>query len=299
MSEPPICFLFVLNPGSGSKKSTEWKPLIQKYFEPLSHPIHFYHLTGKNDESLIQKDISKIKPDRVIAVGGDGTVSLVGKILTGTGIPMGILPGGSANGMAAEIGIPNKPEEALKVIISSHSQPCDAIRINKDHYCFHLSDLGINAQMIKYFEDSNMRGMWNYGRMLIKALVNKRLMNVKIKMDGKTIQTNAYMVVIANASKYGTGATINPDSQIGDGKFEVVIVKRIALSEFVKLFWSYKSFNPEKVEIFETTKLNISSRKKIHFQVDGEYLGRVSSVEAMIIPSAVQLFVNADIETTN
>jgi diacylglycerol kinase family enzyme len=97
------------------------------------------------------------------------------------------------------------------------------------------------------------------------------------------------MVVLANASKYGTGAVINPDGQLGDSKFELVIVHTISLIELTKMFLSNRSFNPKKVEIFQTTKAVITTKKKIHFQVDGEYKGKVNAVEASIIPSALHV----------
>lgn len=292
MQSASLNILFVINPASGSKKRIDWKPIIDNYFKLLSHHTHFYEMTGKDDLSILKNKIKKIKPDRVIAVGGDGTISLVGKILTNTKIPMGILPAGSANGMATELNISNKPEEALKTIVSDNLKCCDAICFNKDDVCFHLSDLGINAQIIKYFDESKIRGMWNYFRMLGKALVNKKLMRASIQLDDQTINTTAYMIVIANASKYGTGAVINPGSRVGDGKFEVVVVKQVAFSEFVKLFWTYKPFDPKKVEIFESTKAKIILRKPTHFQVDGEYKGRVIEIKAEIIAGAVNVLVD-------
>lgn len=294
MQSSSLNILFIINPASGSKKSVDWKPLIDDFFKPLSHQIHFFELSGGDDADAIKKAIKKINPDRVIAVGGDGTISVVGKILSNTNIPMGILPAGSANGMATELNISNKPEEALKTILSDNLKCCDAIRINDEDFCFHLSDLGINARLIRYFDESKFRGMWNYTRMLGKALINKRLMRASIHLDDMTITTPAYMIVIANASKYGTGAVINPDSRIGDGKFEVVVVKRVAFSEFIKLFWSYKSFDPHKVEIFETTKAEIILRRSTHFQVDGEYKGKVKRIKAEIIPGAVNVLVKGE-----
>lgn len=294
MQSASLNILFIINPVSGSKKRIDWKPIIEAFFKPLSHQIHFYEMTGKDELNHIKKEIKNINPDRVIAVGGDGTVSLVGKILTNTKIPMGILPAGSANGMAAELNISNKPEEALETIVADNLKCCDAIHFNDKGFCFHLSDLGINARLIKYFDESKLRGMWNYTRMLGKALINKRLMKATIHLDDQIITTSAYMIVIANASKYGTGAIINPDSRVGDGKFEVVIVKQIAFSEFVKLFWSYKAFDPIKVEIFETTKCKIVLRKSTHFQVDGEYKGRVKKIKAEIIPAAVNVLVRSE-----
>ncbi|MEO6819662.1 MAG: diacylglycerol kinase family protein [Ginsengibacter sp.] len=291
MQSGSLNILFVINPASGSKKRIDWRPIIDNFFKPLSHHTHFYIMRGNDELSLIKREIEKINPDRVIAVGGDGTISLVGKILTNTKITMGILPGGSANGMAKELNISNKPEEALKTIVSNNLKCCDAIYINDEDICFHLSDLGLNARLIRYFDESKIRGMWNYFRMFGKAFINKKLMRASIHLDNQVIETPAYMIVIANASKYGTGAVINPGSRVGDGKFEVVVVKQIAFTEFIKLFWSYKSFDPQKVEIFETTKASIFLRRSTPFQVDGEYKGKVKEIKAAIIPGAVNVLV--------
>ena len=133
--------------------------------------------------------------------------------------------------------------------------------------------------------------MLTYTRMLFKALANKSLMRVHVKGDGIDETIAAYMIVIANASKYGTGAVINPDAVTDDGVFELVVVRRISLSEFIKLFWSYKSFNPRSVEIFETTKVEIESKKGVRFQIDGEYQGKVTKIRAEIMPAALDILV--------
>ena len=80
------------------------RTLIREYFKHLANNIDFFILTGKNDDISIKYWIEKIKPDRVVAVGGDGTVSLVAKQIVGSGIALGIFPAGSANGMARELG---------------------------------------------------------------------------------------------------------------------------------------------------------------------------------------------------
>ena len=286
-----LSILFVLNPVSGAKNKPDWKTIIKEYFKELPHEIAFYELTGGDDKYGIENKIKDIHPDRVVAVGGDGTVSLVGKILIQNKIPLGILPGGSANGMAAELNIPADPQKALDIIVSGKLHQCDTIRINEDDMVFHLADLGLNAQIIKYFDESRFRGMITYSRMLFKALANKSLMRVHLKGDDLDETIAAYMIVIANASKYGTGAVINPDAVTDDGFFELVIVRRIALSEFIKLFWSYKSFNPRKVEIFKTRKVEIISKKDVRFQIDGEYKGKVRNLKAEIMPAALDILV--------
>ena len=204
---------------------------------------------------------------------------------------MAILPGGSANGMATELKIPVDPIQAIDLIVNGRVQQCDLIKINDDDICIHLSDLGLNARLIKYFDKNALRGMWGYSRVFLKILWEGKLMRVHIKADNLDVNIPAYMIVIANASKYGTGAVINPEGIIHDGKFELVIVRRISLIEFIKLFLNNQPFNPKKVEIIQATRVVITSRKRVHFQVDGEYKGKINKVTAEIIPSALNLVV--------
>ena len=283
--------LFIINPASGGKKKTDWEPIIRQYFKPLTHTIEFFILSGKDDDLSIQYWIQKLSPQRVVAVGGDGTISLVAKQLSGSSIPMAILPGGSANGMATELKIPVDPIQAIDLIVNGRVQQCDLIKINDDDICIHLSDLGLNARLIKYFDKNALRGMWGYSRVFLKILWEGKLMRVHIKADNLDVNIPAYMIVIANASKYGTGAVINPEGIIHDGKFELVIVRRISLIEFIKLFLNNQPFNPKKVEIIQATRVVITSRKRVHFQVDGEYKGKINKVTAEIIPSALNLVV--------
>lgn len=283
--------LFVLNPVSGGKKKIDWEPLIKKYFTGLSHTIEFFVLSGKDDSGSLQYWFKKFQPQRVVAVGGDGTISLVAKQLLGKEMGLGILPAGSANGMAKELEIPEKPEEALDIIINGIIRSCDVIKINDKDLCFHLSDLGLNARLIKYFDESPLRGMWGYARMVVKVLWYKKLLTAHIEADDVDINIRAYMIVIANASKYGTGATINPKGNVTDGKFEIVIVRKLAISELFKMFWSYKNFNPKKVEIFQTKKATITTKRDTHFQVDGEFKGKINKVKAEIITSQLNMIV--------
>jgi diacylglycerol kinase family enzyme len=214
--ETALKILFIINPISGGKTKVNYKETIQQYFEMLPHNIHLFELTGKNDSDAINKQINKIKPDRVVAVGGDGTVTLVAKQILGTPLPMGILPAGSANGMAKELNISTTISEALDIVVSGTIKCSDVIEIN-NQICLHLSDIGLNAQLIKYFDEGDIRGMLGYARLVFKVLWRKQNMQVVIQSKDKEIKRDAFMVVLANASKYGTGAVINPQGDLYDG----------------------------------------------------------------------------------
>ena len=110
--------LFIINPGSGGKKKIQWESVIRDHCKQLSLQIEFVMLKGKNDEELVRSRIKEMKPQKVVAVGGDGTISMIASLLMGTSIPLGMLRGGSANGMAAELEIPTDSSAALDIIIN-------------------------------------------------------------------------------------------------------------------------------------------------------------------------------------
>ena len=279
--------LFIINPGSGGKKKIQWESVIRDYFKQLSLQIEFVMLKGKNDEELVRSRIKEMKPQKVVAVGGDGTISMVASLLIGTSIPLGMLRGGSANGMATELEIPTDSSAALNIIINGKGRPCDLIQFDKNRFCIHLSDLGLNARLVKYFDKSAIRGMWGYVRFLIKILLEGKPVKAHIRVDDMEKNIPAYMIVFANASKYGTGASINPDGAVGDGKFELVVVRKISFVEFLKLFLKKTTFNPKKVEVIQTTKAVVTLKQKTYFQVDGEYIGKINKITASIVPGAL------------
>ncbi len=281
--------LFVINPGSGAKSKKDWETETRNYFKPLNHIIEFYLITGKDDVVSLLYWIDTYKPDRVVAVGGDGTVSLVAELLLSSPIAMGILPAGSANGMAKELSIPVTVEGAMDVILNGEIKQTDLIRINDKYICLHLSDLGVNAQLVKYFDEGDLRGLLGYAKLVSKVLVNKQKMHVTIQTDKEEIKSHAFMVVLANASKYGTGALINPEGNLHDGMFELVIVRKLAFWSVVKMFLQFKRFNAKKVELFQVKSATIKTTRKMHFQVDGEYIGKVDHIEATILHAKLNL----------
>lgn len=249
--------------------------------------MEFFLLTGRDDESSVAHYIKTVVPDRVVTVGGDGTVKMVAEILKDSGIPLAVIPGGSANGMAKELDIPPDVEKALEIAISGQIKPVDAILINEKELCIHLSDIGLNAMLVKYFEGYDKRGMWGYGKAIFRVMYEKQKMYVTIKTEKETAKRKAYMVVLANARKYGTGGNINPEGDVSDGVFEVVVLRKINLIEIFKGLLTNKPFDPKRIETFPATSVEISTLKKAYFQVDGEYRGRTTSLNARILPGVL------------
>lgn len=279
--------LFIVNPGSG-KDDIDFKPLITNFFDARQETFEIFELPGNCAIEQVSKVITKSKADRVIAVGGDGTLKLVAECLQGTKTPIGIIPAGSANGMAKELGIPLTFELAMETAITGEPKEIHAVAVNGE-LCIHLSDIGFNAYLVKKFDDLPQRGMWGYAKATWKALWAHHKMEVEFGIGEDIIRSEAAMVVIANATMYGTGVKINPDGKLDDDVFEVILIKKYSFMEILKIRFTDLPFNPEKIELFHTNKLKVKTRHKVHFQVDGEYMGKVNQVSAELLPAAVTL----------
>ena len=284
-----VKILFIINPAAGNN-TTDWRQLIVVFFK--DKPVHteLLQLDEACSPQLIKDTIQSYKPDRVMAVGGDGTVKLVATCLINTQTPLGIIPAGSANGMAKELGIPADIDQALELAISGVIVNIHLVKIN-DELCIHLSDIGFNAFVIKKFQTGARRGMWGYLKAAWKVLWEHSKMQVEIKVDGQVIKKMAAMVVVANATRYGSGALINPGGKLDDDVFEVVIIKKISLAEIYKMMVTHISYDPEKTELHQAKFLHIKSKRSAHFQVDGEYLGKVNEITASIIPGALKIII--------
>jgi len=281
--------LFIINPGSGSH-NINLKEIISNHFGKKQIEAELFELPDNCSIDKIKQKINASKADKVIAVGGDGTLKLVAECLINSDTPIGIIPAGSANGMAKELGIPTDITEALNFLEMGSPKKIHIVKIN-DEICIHLADLGFNAYLVNKFDKLPERGMWGYAKATWHALWNHKRMDVELKLKDETVKSKAAMVAIANATMYGTGLKINPDGKLDDELFEIILVKDYSYLEILKIWITKLPFNPKKIEVFQTSEVKIVSKHKVHFQVDGEYIGKVTKVEATILPAAISVIV--------
>ncbi len=281
---------FIVNPGSGNS-AINWATEIENYYRNSNYAIFIYELTKECLLEKIKAEIKKFDPATVIAAGGDGTVKLAAEAILGQDICLAILPAGSANGMAKELNIPMDPAKALAVITGGQQQSIHLLRINGE-LCIHLSDSGFNACLVKKFEEGSMRGQWAYVKAAWNVLWRHEKIYVEIKTDNKKEKHEAVMIVLANATKYGNGVVINPEGSLTDDRFEIVIVKKISLGEIFKMRFTGWALNKNKTAILQASAVTLQSRRKFHFQIDGEYRGKESKLEATIIQERVLVMVN-------
>jgi diacylglycerol kinase family enzyme len=215
----------------------------------------------------------------------------VGEILHGKDVTFAILPAGSANGLSVDLDFPTDLDSQLTVAFGSETKEIDMICINGTK-SLHLSDIGLNAELIKNYENGSIRGKLGYMIQAVNTMADVELpFRAHITTENGAWDTEAKMVVMANSQKYGTGVTINPNGKPDDGKFEIVIIRNLDWLLFGKIVVGKMPLDTGEIEIISTESAVIETDVPVHFQVDGEYCGEETRLEISVLPRQMRLAV--------
>lgn len=281
--------LFVVNPVSGDIDKSQLIEAVGFFATHQNFHFELYETTGEDDLAQIKRVYEALKPERIIVAGGDGTIKMVAEAVEQYNVILGILPAGSANGLSVDLNLPATLEENLEVAFGDNFIDMDMICINGKK-SLHLSDLGINADLVKNYENSDTRGMWGYALQAYTTLKDQgEPFEVEIHANGEITNSTARMVVIANSQKYGTGVTINPNGKMDDGKFEIVILKNLDLMIFGQIITGNVPLDSTYIEIISTDRATVTTNMPVSFQIDGEYCGAETRLDIRILEKRMKV----------
>ncbi len=283
--------LFVVNPIAGGTDKDLLLEKIKSWVQSSGHKAEIIKTTGKNDDQHIKEAVDKFKPSKVVAAGGDGTVLLCASLLKDTDVKLGIIPSGSANGMCSELEIPADPDQALEIIDRGKSRAIDMLEFNNSQLAMHISDIGLNARLVKQFEETESRGFLGYAKGVMGELINKQPIQVTIKTEKEELQRTAFMVAFANAKRYGTGALLNAIGKIDDGLFEVCVLKELNLAGIAGQFFDFVSDEAEYLEVIQCSEVLVKSQQKASFQIDGELQPDTHEVKVRIFQKCINVLI--------
>ena len=285
--------LFVVNPISGGVDKEPFLKEANKICHKYGVTFEVFKTTGKNDEDRLSEIIKDFIPDKIASVGGDGTTLFTAIALLESEIPMGIIPLGSANGMAAELYVNLDPVEALRdLIMSEVIAGLDMVVVNDEHYTIHIGDVGVNAGIVNSYEKDKNRGMITYAKYFIEELSKLKPFDVIIRSNGQEYHESCLMLGICNARKYGTGVPLNVSGNPMDGKFELVAVNKIdantlLLAGLAKFDEKFLDSQSSKVIEVESAQIEFDQPRLL--QLDGEVIGEFKELDVRILKGAVQL----------
>jgi len=284
----------VINPIAGDHAKDDLPEMISAFAErhQLAHALLW--TTGKNDKAAIREKLETWDPEVVVAAGGDGTVNLVAHHLRNSERILGIIPLGSGNGIAKDLDIPQwLTGQSLELLKKGKIHTMDTLDVN-GHFCLHITDIGFNARIVRLFNKDRSRGLWTYLKHTVREFFQYQYLRISVSSAERHFKARAFMAAAANSNRFGSNLTINPEGRFDDGVFEVIVIKRFprkeALRLFFRLLFQRIQFSPYCI-YFRTREVKIRLRRRTTLQVDGEDLGRVSSVHVKILPQSLRVLV--------
>ena len=239
---------------------------------------------GPGDAERLAGDAAAGGHDRVIAIGGDGTVQEVvnGLIDGGASSSLGIVPLGSGNDLARSLGLPSDDAEAWRVAVGRHTRTLDVARARNgdgmERWFASAGGIGFDAQVAAAMVSL---GRWQFGRVgyLVTTLAELRRFSnrrIELRIDGRTSTHDVLLVAIANGAFYGGGMRIAPSARPDDGLLDVCVVGDIsrltAIRQLPNLYRGTHVDHPQ-VSMHVGRSIDVDGERGTWIHLDGEPFG--------------------------
>lgn len=286
----------IINPVSG-KKNDETEALILEGTKAAGIDSEMFLTEKAGDASRFAKAAIEKGVDAVAVCGGDGTVLEVASALMGSDVPLFIIPGGSANVLATELGIPKDIKEACALLKGElEIKFIDAGRFN-DGYFLCRAALGLEADIVKGAdrETKNKVGCLAYFVSAFAAVKKMRRAVYHITIDGKEYKTKGLTCIVTNAGNVGfSKVSMDKNIDISDGLLDVLVARKANWSMMkhvlATLVKGERPYNWDLVTHWQGKEISVISRPKQRIECDGE-ISNSPSFKASILPGAVKLLV--------
>ncbi|MHB1294675.1 MAG: diacylglycerol/lipid kinase family protein [Anaerolineae bacterium] len=289
--------LFIHNPVSGTHDPDVARATFQSRCEAQGWTCEIVETSADEDASRLTKEALRDSVDLVVAAGGDGTVSATAGGLVGSDVILGIIPLGTGNALAQELGIPTDLESAVDLVLGEHDTVTVDVVRGLGRVAFLGVGVGLSAQIMQNTERESKRrfGMLAYLWSGLRSLFGVSPRRYWIEIDGQRRRFRASEVMVANSASIG-GPTLRwgPDVSMDDGHVDVCIVRVRNLLDLGKALWYVVRGEREKsrnVRCYTAQRrVRITTNRALPVQVDGDVAGE-TPIDLEVLPAALKIIV--------
>lgn len=254
---------------------------IQNYMDLHSKELQLFPTEYANHAQEIVLELIPKNPKAIVAMGGDGTINEVAQNLVNQSIPLGIIPSGTANVLALELGVPQDPVHAMEIILSANTQNINIGKIvyksddeDKSRYFLLMAGIGTDAHICKNINTSVKKflGKGAYGIETLKSLAKKSTC-FDLHLNQKTYLSQ--QTIVSNSRFYGGQYIVTPDASPLNKDFQICTLNSDSQLDLMQLLLR---IGVQKHQKMKHVELVISNEVKIHtqdisIQIDGDYIG--------------------------
>jgi diacylglycerol kinase (ATP) len=270
--------VIIANPVSGGGRSYR---RIRDYVRSFKHPewdVEIVDTHSPEHAGMLAQESMQNPPDLLGICGGDGTINEVASRVPRPACPVALIPAGTANVVARELGIPLSPVRALQVALKMRAvRRVDLGSLNGGSRRFlFVAGIGFDAYVVANVRPNLKKklGMIAYATAIVSCLRNYSFPAFEVIVEDKTFAATSCLV--CNAKSYGGGLLFCPDADMSDGMLDVLILKgnrRVALAAFLLQAWCGKPTNLDWICRLRARSLRIEGGTGALVQADGELAG--------------------------
>jgi len=287
----------ILNPASGHAASAARLRRIERVLTEKGFSLETFTAVQPG-EARQQAVSARDEPfQMVICAGGDGTIHEVVNGIAGSDLILGILPMGTGNVLAWEMGIPLDPLRACEVLAGGRVKTIDLGLTSVGRYFSCMAGVGLDAQVVREVDPAvkGFLGRIAYPIAAVRAVLHYDLPELIIDIDGQKPLRSGYSVVVCNSRHYGGRFMLCPEASIDDGWLDVCILQKRHASVILRSGLSVLLNNQWAVEgmtIYRGRSVNVSSSHKVLVQSDGDIIG-TTPISFTIVPRALKVMAPA------
>jgi diacylglycerol kinase (ATP) len=295
MTLPGHRLLAIQNPRSGGGGYKRDLPLIMGALRGLGYEVDERLTEGEGDGARLARAGVEEGFDIVCAIGGDGTVNEAINGLAGTEVPLAIIPTGTVNVLAMELGIPLDPPDAVRLLEGGTVSWID-LGLAGERYFGLMAGVGMDAAVVASLSPV-MKKAFKEAAFAVQGLANyltKEEPRIRVACEERSVE--GYFAVFGNASNYGGGFGITPLADMRDGLLDVCVLKDKSFLSTIS-YWTAALINAHlrhpKVEYFRTEAARVTTvepDKEVLVQTDGEMAGKLP-LSCSVVPRALRVVV--------
>ena len=282
-----------------TKVSDQFRQLVTNRLERDSWADTLWLETSADDPGRgMTKEAVAAQVDLVIGAGGDGTVRVVADGLAGSGIPMGLVPAGTANLLARNLDLPLEEDAAVEIAFAGHTRKIDLIKLTVDdrppeHFAV-IAGIGVDAMIMDETDPDLKDKIGSAAYVLAAAKALGRLpIRLTVQLDDhRPVRRRAMICAMANVGKLAGNVTLIPEAVPDDGLLNLYVASPHRLRDWVKLGLRLITRRPQKDDQVDQHSGKVV-RVKIHgkdsYQLDGDVIGEGSSLTAEVQPDALMI----------
>ncbi|WP_239022427.1 diacylglycerol/lipid kinase family protein [Raineyella fluvialis] len=240
--------------------------------------------------------------DLVIGAGGDGTVRVIAAGLAGSGIPLAIVPAGTGNLLARNMGIPLDEVRALETAFEGVDRTIDLIKVSADggepdHFCV-MAGIGIDAAIVGEADKDLKRALGNTAYLVSAAQhADHAALDTRVWVDGvPVLRTRAHVALIGNVGLLQGGIQLMPEARPDDGKLDLLVASPRSLRDWVSVFTrvlTRGNRTDERLTRLSGGSVEIVVDQPDSYELDGDPQGTCTRLTAEVVPAALVLRVPA------